>query len=510
MPGYPQLARLVTDLRRQGDIEGAITAFKAAPDAERRLPEVRSAMAWVIYDRDIKPCAATDINVTPEMIDTAVDAVGKIRTWCQHDLTSRFSPYPQALLATAKQLKNKELWDQLRELLLIDEANEFIAERDSQYPSPLERWIGLALDGTKEILEYENLTPQRCERAAPLLTLMAQLEQLRKLPGEKSRITINGKNRTLPSLRQRYYLQHSKYLAETARTAELITLCRNALEGKVFEGDNNRRWILYRLSVALLETAPEEALEHCEEFLALEYRPYSVLLKARILLALGRHEDAIRETAHSLQITDIPDLPFITANLTQLADLTNDVEVKKAHIQMVRAIRSERGYAPSADIEARAAELGLGHDEPTPSPAVLRSMWNAINPNPRQPMKSAPREKRQPKQATPAGRPSRQEIARLMRNQAHRGTVGLASIALREGEAKRRPVVVLGSDDTHHLVGMLFTSSKHPKAFPLQHWQEAGINAPSNFAPVYAIIAHKDLRRLGTLQKADLDRLPTN
>ena len=64
MTNYPKLARKITDLRRRGDIVGAIEAFKQSPEEDRRNLAVRSAIAWCLYDRDIKPCNDPEIKVT--------------------------------------------------------------------------------------------------------------------------------------------------------------------------------------------------------------------------------------------------------------------------------------------------------------------------------------------------------------------------------------------------------------------------------------------------------------
>jgi hypothetical protein len=64
MTDYPNFARQITDLRKRGDIEGAIAAFKQSPEEDRRHIAVRSAMAWCLYDRDIKPCNDPEIEVT--------------------------------------------------------------------------------------------------------------------------------------------------------------------------------------------------------------------------------------------------------------------------------------------------------------------------------------------------------------------------------------------------------------------------------------------------------------
>ena len=54
MPEYPALAKEITAMRKRGDIDGSIAVFKAATEQQRQLPEVRAAMAWVLYDRDIR------------------------------------------------------------------------------------------------------------------------------------------------------------------------------------------------------------------------------------------------------------------------------------------------------------------------------------------------------------------------------------------------------------------------------------------------------------------------
>jgi hypothetical protein len=497
MPIYPQLAREITDLRKRGDLDGAIARFKAAPEGDRRLPEVRVAVAWVIYDRDIKPCSARDIDVTDIMVDTAVGAVWKIRTWCDTEPNGQFSAYPTALLAVAKLLKEREEFDRFGEILDTDDGPEFSTIATGDYPSSRDRWVQYVLDFCKYLLKMENATQTRFERAKPFIDRIAKIESRRGLSNKKPQIEVQGRMRTAPSPQQRFYLQASAYFMETEHHEEAQKLCREALRLGVFSKDPNRKWILHRYTRALLRLDPSAALGACEEFISLEYKPYALMLKAEILLALGRTEDALRQVAHSLQIITDQDLPYITGNLMMLARLASDPTVKRAHVQMVRTIRAERGWGPSTDVETLASELGLGPDEPDPNPAVLRDMWNSLNPNPLRPTPTKTDE-----------RLSREELNEFLREIGDRGKVGLVLLPDKEGQKRHRPVVVVGSKADRYLVGMLQSSSKHRQTVPIREWQLAGLKQPTVFVPYYVPVKKKDLAPIGRLTETDLEKLP--
>jgi hypothetical protein len=162
MPTYSQTARDITALRKIGDIDGAIARFKSAPQNERQLPEVRSAAAWVVYERDIKPIspaaqrADETLHVTDEMAESAVVAVEKIKTWCNHDLYSSFSAYPTSFLMVARILKTKENHKKLQALLESVDATQLSRVTSGSYPSSQSQWVSLALDVVKHNFRQEN------------------------------------------------------------------------------------------------------------------------------------------------------------------------------------------------------------------------------------------------------------------------------------------------------------------------------------------------------------------
>lgn len=634
MSTYPQLARDITELRKRGDLEGAIAKFKAAPDSERRRHEVRSAMGWVIYDRDVKPCSATDIDVTDVMIDAAINALPKIRTWCRAEPNGQYSAYPTSLLSVAKVLKARiveseskgrpnsrgiffagdiafgpgeivdawislengpfanqpdaaaktrsavvvarhestlslrpittslsiegshpirgwaqaglkspsfvmpgaievdlnDVWvrrgrlsqddcrhlqidtspvvrvdavTKLLDVLDTDDALDFSRVRSGAFPSALERWVGYALDVCKHILSAENATRSRLDRAEPLLSKLAKLQERGYLSREKPTIEVNGKKRTTPSALQRYFLQSSSYYLDIEQFDRVVEVCSKALASGAFDKDSNRKWLIHRLAKANAVIDPTRALVYADEFIALEYKPYALMLKAEILEKLGRNEEALKEVAHSLQIITEQDLPYITANLMLVAKLSNDPVVQRAHVQMTRAIRSERGWGPAPDVEAFAQKIGLRADEPAPDTKDLRSMWSEMNPQVARPTL--------PNQGSTGGQKARispKEIGEFIAQTDDRGTVGLAFLPDKTGQRRRTPVVVVGTKGNQYLVGMVQTTSKHPNVKPITDWSKAGLRQQSLFVPFYVAIPKKDLLRLGTLTEQDLKILP--
>ena len=508
MPEYPQLARDITALRKIGDIEGAISRFRAAPENERHLPEVRSAAAWVVYERDIKPISPAaqredqTLQVTDKMLKDALLAVEKIKTWCQHDLHSSFSAYPTSLLMVAKAFKAHEAYEQLQTLLESVDASQLSTISSGPYQSAQSQWVNLALDVVKHLLAAADLTEQRILRAEKLLIQMQKIDKNGGLSRETPNLITNGQSRKLPSQKQRFTLQHTKFLQELGRLDELAKQCKAAIDAGLFYRNPNLKWILYRLALALKDSNPQEALKACDDFVALEERSYSLLLRAEILLACGDTHGALREAVHSLQKVLEKDLPFITKNLRFVAALTDDIEVKKLHIQMVRFVRYEQGQRPHAELENEARQLDLPPASEAPSFDALRAMWDQINPNTER--------RRTIGRAVPKNDQKQTHTIQtkvFMDDQSRLGEVIMAKIPTKSGEEKYRPVVVIGQNENQLLVGPLQANSKHRKAVDVNDWAEAGLKQSSVFVPFWHIVPNAGQKVLGKLSANDKSKI---
>jgi tetratricopeptide (TPR) repeat protein len=508
MPTYPQTARDITDLRKKGDIDGAIARFKSAPESERQLPEVRSAAAWVVYERDIKPItvaaqrADETLDVTDKMIADALIAVEKIKTWCSHDPYSPFSAYPTAFLMVARILKAQENYEKLKPFLESIDASQLSSMTSGPYPSSQSQWVTLALDVVKHLFTATNGAEQRISSAEKLLTEMQKIDKSGGLSRNTPSIENNGQVRKLPSQKQRFVLQYTKFLQELGRFDELAKQCKAALDAGLFYRNPNLKWILYRLTLALKDSNPQEALKACDDFVALEERSYSLLLRAEILLACGDSQGALREAVHSLQKVLEKDLPFITKNLRFVAALTEDMEVKKLHIQMVRYVRYEQGQRPSQELENEAKGLNLPPASDAPSFDALRAMWDQINPHSER--------RRTIGRAVPKN--DRTEVNSVqtkdfMNDQGRLGEVIMAKIPTKSGEERFRPVVVIGQNGNQLLVGPLQTNSKHRKAVGISDWTEAGLKQASVFVPFWHIVPNAGQKVLGKLSANDKSKI---
>ena len=490
MTNYPKLARKITDLRRRGDIVGAIEAFKQSPEEDRRNLAVRSAIAWCLYDRDIKPCNDPQIKVTPKMILEAEEALKKIRIWCDHDLITNFSAFPTAYLAVAKVYKEHEMTEKLLPLLLDQIAQSFSWLSDSIYPSHLDRWSKFSLDLVKGFLTNENPSKQNIAPAKPLLDSLEKVEK--SLSKIKPEIVVDGRSRRLPSPQQRYYMQLTKFLQENEDWENLAIKCDSALQSQTFNKDTNLKWILYRQALALSHIDPPKALPVCNEFIKLECKPYSLLLRAEILLKLDRQEEALREVAHSLQIISNKDLPYITKNLSMIAELTDDIEVRKNHIQMLRSIRIEQGHKPSAELETAASELGLSDPNEDFDPTLLRQDWDKINP---------PDAKNgQPRAA--------ERKSNVLTTSDQLGDIVLASLTTKNGETKARPVVIIGQSENQVIVSPISNSAGAENSINLESWEQAGLKFPCVMHRSRLSIDRTAIfRKIGRLNDQDISRI---
>jgi hypothetical protein len=490
MTDYPNLARQITDLRKRGDIEGAIAAFKQSPEEDRRQIAVRSAMAWCLYDRDIKPCNDPKIQVTSAMIVVAEEALKKIRIWCDHDLTGQFSAFPTAYLLIAKILKEHEMTEELLTLLSDPHALNFSWMSNSIYPSHLDRWSKFALDHVKTILANENLTKQNIAPAKALLDNLGAVEK--SLSRIKPKIVVDGRPRSLPSPQQRFVMQLTKFLQVNEDWDNLATACESAQQRQIFDKDPNLKWILYRHALALSHSDPTKALTVCNEFIKLECKPYSLLLRAEILLKLERRDEALREVAHSLQIISNKDLPYITKNLAMIAELTDDIEVRKIHIQMLRSIRIEQGHKPSAELETAASELGLPSPDEDFDASLLRQAWDKIN----------PRGVKNEHRHVPEPRPD------VLTSIDQLGDIVLASLTTKNGENKVRPVVIIGQAEKQIIVSPISNSVGAANSVSLDSWEQAGLKFPCVMhRSRISLDATAIFRKIGRLSDQDIDRI---
>jgi len=502
-----------------GDIVDAWISLENGPFANQPDAAAKTRPAVVVSRQE------STLSLRPITTSPSIEGAHPIRQWAQAGLKS-----PSFVMSDAIEVDLNDVWvrrgrlsqddcrnlqidrlpvagvdalSQLLDLIDTDDALEFSQVRSGVFPSALERWVGYALDVCKHILSAENATRSRLDRAEPLLSKLAKLQERGNLSKEKPAIEVNGKKRLTPSPLQRFFLQSSSYYLGIEQFDRVVEVCTKALESGAFEKDPNRKWLVHRLAKSYAVIDPTRALAYADEFIALEYKPYALMLKAEILEKLGRSDEALKEVAHSLQIITKQDLPYITANLMLIARLTSDPAVQRAHVQMTRAIRSERGWSPAPDVEAFAQEMGLRAEETAPDTEVLRSMWREINPQPTRPSLSTARSTDRHKE-----RISPSEIAEFSAQTDDRGTVGLVFLPDKTGQRRRMPVVVVGAKGDQYLVGMVQKTSKHPNAKPIADWSGAGLKQESLFIPFYVAVPKKHLSRLGRLSEQDLEILP--
>jgi hypothetical protein len=365
------------------------------------------------------------------------------------------------------------------------------------------------MDEVKRIISPDGATATRVQTAKPLLDKLKLLYDAVMLPNSAEKFKAGDKIVTPIPARQRFVLQYTKYLLDTERFAELAEFCREALSQRTFQNSPHEKWMHYRLALALKDTDPEAALIECERFIAVEFRSYSLLLKAEILAALNNRNEAQKAVAQSLQIIQAKDLPFIVKNLTLFAELSDDLEVKKAHIQTARAIRVEQGHPPLPALEQTAQQLNLGDPTDAPDAETLRAMWDAVNPNAAPPAQKRSREKQKHVPSAPASSEtlSKGVINEYMSNLEHAGEVGLTTIIDQQGTAKRRPAVIVGQKDNCYLVMPIQSTSKHPRAIALHTWQTANLKYESFAIPRFSTITKASIKVFGRLGESDIERL---
>ena len=316
-------SREITLLRKGGN---ASAATALAEEALLQFPEsepVRSALAWALYDRDIKVlknAAGTDD------LKKAWRSCKRMRELLDDDLYGRFSAWVPAVLGLASALLDATVGNQ-----------------------------GRNTAAARELLEGLD-------------------------PAELSTETFGD----VPSPMERYALRLSKALQQLGAWSDLRQLCEQALP-RVAGRRETELWLHHRLGLALLQLDESgAALEHFEYVLARKSTQWWA--HYNVGLAKDKSDDtegALREFAYALQGGDLHKKTHVMVSLAARLRARGELEMADRHHRIARQLRIDHGWKSTPEIDgplgARASEPALDEDLPR-----LKMRWDELTAVPRE------------------------------------------------------------------------------------------------------------------------------
>ena len=324
LPATPdawELSRETTRLRKSGDLRAAITlaedAFAQFPDSE----PVRSALAWVLYDRDIR------------RLDGNTDLDGLRNGW--------------------------RTCGRLRELLASDPYGTYSA------------WIPAVLRVSAAMLGCDDGSPQR------------RTEAVRKILSEidASKLSTEG-FRDGPSPMERHALHLTKALYRLGAWRELKQACLDSLPRMTGRRDTEL-WLRHRLGLALLALDDPKAalayLEHVSVRKATQWWAHHNVGRARA--GAGDDKGATRAFATALQGGQLHMKTRVMIALADRLRANGDTEAADMHHRVARQIRIDQGWGPDTEIDAPLGES----TSPLPDDASrLEALWVELTARPRE------------------------------------------------------------------------------------------------------------------------------
>ena len=320
-PGPWDLAHEVTRLRKSGDVAMAIVAGEEALEQFPDSAPVRSALAWALYDRDIK---ALDGDTDPARLRAGWMTCNRLHELLKADLYNRFSAWPTAVLRACS--------------AMLD-----CSDGDSK---------------------------SRPDAVSKMLSLVD--------PTQLSREGF----RDGPSPMERHALQLTKALQRLGAWKELKQACLDALP-RVAGCRDTELWLRRRLGLALLELdEPKAALPHLEHVLRRQptqwWAHHNV---GRARAGVGDEKGAIRAFATALQGGQLHMKTHVMVALADRLRAGGDVEDADRHHRVARKIRIDKGWKSTVVIDAPLGESTSVLQDDVPR---LEALWTELTATPRE------------------------------------------------------------------------------------------------------------------------------
>ena len=320
-PGPWDLSQEVTRLRKGGDVQAAV---EAGEDALERFPDsepVRSALAWALYDRDVR---ALDGDASLPALRSGWKTCNRLRELLEGDLYGRFSAWPTAVLRTCAAM----------------------------------------LD---------------CSEGDPRSRLEAVSRMLSTVDAE----TLSREGfRDGPSPMERHALQLTKALYRLEAWEELKRACQAALS-QVAGRRDTELWLRHRLGLSLLELDEAKAalahLEHVSVCKHTQWWAHHNVGRARA--GAGDENGAIRAFATALQGGVLHMKTHVMIALADLLRAAGNVEEADRHHRVAREIRIGQGWKSTPEIDAPLDESSSALPDDA---SRLRALWTELTAVPRE------------------------------------------------------------------------------------------------------------------------------
>lgn len=155
-------------------------------------------------------------------------------------------------------------------------------------------------------------------------------------------------------------------------------------QGTAIPNEDDGKWVRYRFALAHENTADAEgALQWFDTAFPTVSAAWQRVARARMLLALGRKDEAVEEARRALAVTGDDDLLMTIDAFHVLAHALATIDRPRAvaHAAIALAVRQQRGFGPDAKVRSTCELLGIS-DIPAAEPSAIaeqRAWWKAAN-----------------------------------------------------------------------------------------------------------------------------------
>ena len=169
---------------------------------------------------------------------------------------------------------------------------------------------------------------------------------------------FNG--RRVASQLEKWFNDFSKELQQLEQWEQLRAICEEALNSGLYNTDEDKLWLRYRLALSTIDSDPAGALELIQKVILIKNESWVIRHRARCLYNLGQHDQAEQDCRVALGGVNLRKPEFAIKILEDMHNYTEDDETAVALLQALRAIRIANKWPKKDEYENAAKEFGCG------------------------------------------------------------------------------------------------------------------------------------------------------
>lgn len=173
-----------------------------------------------------------------------------------------------------------------------------------------------------------------------------------------SKETSEFRGKRVASQLEKWFNDISKELSALERLEPLRAICEEALASGLYQTDEDKLWLRYRLAISKVDSDPAAALELIQQVILIKNEPWAIRHRARCLYNLGQHDLAEQDCRVALGGVNLKKPEFAIKILEDMYNYTEDDETAIALIQALRAIRIVNKWPAKDEYERAASDLG--------------------------------------------------------------------------------------------------------------------------------------------------------